>query len=102
MKKRCTNSACRKLFVVDDICPHCGKKYPRLPSAGHDVVLVESGEEKMWLIWTLRKLNGKLSLKECKKMMESCPCVIASGLSRKETLRWCREIHKTGAVAKIQ
>lgn len=33
MKKRCTNSACRKEFRPEPgiaRCPHCGRKYPRL------------------------------------------------------------------------
>ena len=34
MKKKCTNSKCRKVFTVWDremvICPYCGKIYPRL------------------------------------------------------------------------
>lgn len=32
MKKRCTNSACRKEFILQPgsaVCPHCGKSYPR-------------------------------------------------------------------------
>ncbi len=35
MRKRCTNSSCRKLFSLDVFgkCPHCGKVYPRLHRA---------------------------------------------------------------------
>lgn len=33
MKKRCTNSACRKYFIADSVCPYCGKKYPRVHPA---------------------------------------------------------------------
>jgi len=38
MKKRCTESSCRRIFTVTEgsaaVCPHCGKSYPRLsPSA---------------------------------------------------------------------
>lgn len=41
MKKRCTNSACRKLFILDTICPHCGKQYPRIPAKRTPIVLAE-------------------------------------------------------------
>ena len=33
MKKKCTNSSCRKVFSVNSFsvsCPYCGKAYPRL------------------------------------------------------------------------
>lgn len=37
MKKKCTNSVCRKTFTLDGTiqassmkCPYCGKKYPRM------------------------------------------------------------------------
>jgi hypothetical protein len=38
MKKKCTNSACRRVFVPWQDggvvrCPHCGKAYPRLKPA---------------------------------------------------------------------
>lgn len=37
MKKRCTNSQCRRVFLVrSQSCPYCGKTYPRL--------LISSGE----------------------------------------------------------
>ena len=38
MKKRCTNSACRKEFTLQPgtaMCPHCGKRYPRHFSVPH-------------------------------------------------------------------
>ena len=41
MKKKCTNSACRRVFSVAaagllPTCPYCGKAYPRL-AATHSV-----------------------------------------------------------------
>lgn len=34
MKKKCTNSNCRKVFTItvdnNVVCPFCGKKYPRI------------------------------------------------------------------------
>ena len=31
MKKRCTNSQCRRVFLVrSQSCPYCGKTYPRI------------------------------------------------------------------------
>lgn len=41
MKKRCTNSACRRVFSLPaESCPHCGKSYPRLPRAKHYYVVL--------------------------------------------------------------
>lgn len=41
MQKRCTESACRRVFTVDTkaimtSCPHCGRIYPRIPANPQD------------------------------------------------------------------
>lgn len=102
MKKRCTNSACRKVFVVDSVCPYCGKEYPRLPSIDHEVFLVNSGKNKMLTIFAIHSLSKSLSLLEMKKMVENCPCVIGKGMTRKDAMLWCKVLSEAGANVKIQ
>lgn len=102
MKKRCTNSACRKTFTVDSVCPYCGKEYPRIPSINHEVVLVKSGKNKVHTIFTIRCLDKSLSLSEMKKMVDNCPSVIGKGLTQKEASVWCKVLYEAGAEAKMQ
>lgn len=79
MKKRCTNSACRRIFEADSVCPYCGKKYPRISSIEHDVYLVNCGSNKVRTIFAIRGLNKNLSLIEMKKLS-----IIALASSGKE------------------
>ena len=103
MKKRCTNSACRKMFISDAICPYCGKEYPRIPSIGdYEVYLVNSGTDKAKTAFAIWHLDMNLRMLELLKMVENCPCVISKGLTRKEAMLWRKALHKVGASAKIQ
>ena len=102
MKKRCTNSACRKMFIADSVCPFCGKEYPRIPSIDHEVVLVNSGMTEVLTIIAIRRLDKSLSLLETKNMVENCPCVVGKGMPRKDALLWCKVLSEAGASAKIQ
>jgi len=106
MKKRCTNSACRKVFRRDSVCPFCGKEYPRLLDVQPNtvsVILVNNGNNRIVTCKVLCKLNVKLSLTEARqKVFGSFPCVIGEGLSRQEAIKWCEELNKTGALAKVQ
>ena len=76
MKKRCTNSACRKIFTADSVCPYCGKEYPRIPSIAHEVYLINSGRRIGFTALAIRRFDKNLSLTEAKRMAENCPCVI--------------------------
>lgn len=100
-EKRCTNSACRKMFVADSVCPFCGKEYPRIPCIGHDVVLENSGRNKVLTIFAIRSLDKSLSLTEMKEMVENCPCVVGKGMPRKDALLWCKILSEVGASARI-
>lgn len=103
MKKRCTNSACRKMFISDAICPYCGREYPRIPSIGdYAVYLVNSGTNKVKTAFAIRNLDKSLSMHELRKMVENCPCVISKGLTRKEAMLWCKVLYEAGASARIQ
>lgn len=101
MKKRCTNSACRKSFIADSVCPYCGKRYPRLPSLNYDVYLVDSGNRKFQTLKIFLELNKGISVLEGKRMVVNCPCIIGKGLPKKEAELWCNELLKVGAIAKI-
>lgn len=59
MKKKCTNSACRRVFSVAaagllPTCPYCGKAYPRL-AATHSVGVLLVGRN--------REISSKLAVK---------------------------------------
>lgn len=65
MKKRCTNSSCRKVFSVNPIirsCPHCGKEYPRMiPAKARTRKERKRGESRLSAYITLKDLK----LSEC-------------------------------------
>lgn len=102
MKKRCTNSACRKTFTADSVSPYCGKEYPRIPSIDHEVYLVNSGSNKVRTIFAIRALDKSLSLSEMKNIVENCPCVVGKGMTRKDAVLWCKVLCEAGASAKIR
>lgn len=101
MKKRCTNSACRKIFEVDSVCPYCGKEYPRIASIEHDVYLVKCGSNKVRTIFAIRILNKNLSLIEIKKIVDNCPCIVGKGMTGKDAMLWCKVLSEAGALAKM-
>lgn len=97
MKKKCTNSKCRKSFTTTEnsyICPHCGKVYPRLhvvndmveipAKSGNNakVVSCESGvfimDYGMSKIKTIRAVVRwtKNDLRAAKALVESAPIFI--------------------------
>lgn len=48
MKKRCTDSACRRVFSLPaEACPYCGKGYPRLPKAPSYYVVLSPTRERV-------------------------------------------------------
>lgn len=84
MKKRCTNSACRRVFSpVEGACPYCGKTYPRMGNILLvDIVLTgyEKGPAKIRAVKALRDLYHS-SLRESCKMVEQLsvrPITVAS------------------------
>ena len=111
MKKRCTNSSCRKLFTADSVCPYCGKEYPRIPVDGREhpryygvfykVRLNDYGKNKIAVIKELRILTG-LGLAERKTMVESSPCIIWSGESEAEANEWLDRLSKAGASVSLK
>lgn len=102
MKKRCTNSACRKIFTADSVCPYCGKEYPRIPSIAHEVYLINSGRSIGFTALAIRRFDKNLSLAEAKRKAEDCPCVISKEMTQKDAMLLCEILRKGGASAKIR
>lgn len=110
MRKKCTNSSCRRSFTVEAVnkvsCPYCGRVYPRIhPAPGAtrlqtnwSVVLFSTAERKLPTIKTIRALTG-LGLKAAKSLVDNAPSVVRTGLSCTEAFRMDRELKKTGASA---
>lgn len=78
MKKKCTNSACRRAFTPRQEggavrCPHCGKTYPRMTAAetAHPQLVICGwiGSRKIEAIQKLRRQFG-LGLRELKELLE--------------------------------
>ncbi len=127
MKKRCTNSSCRKEFRVEiftTACPHCGKKYPR---ATGSCIPVNKSKRARWSVVTikcstsrnpaipnvhavkcLRRLSGvnletnspRMGLRNAVEVLRNFPGLAASGLSYAEAQRWVKELSTVGAVAR--
>ena len=82
MKKRCTNSACRRVFSLNAekeeksvSCPYCGKQYPRVEPANNgcwDVVLnvPDHNGLKVKMIKSIRILTG-LGLRKSKEILDA-------------------------------
>lgn len=87
--KKCTNSACRRMFNPAAInglaCPHCGKVYPRM-KADHNVWLIHGRRyvvtevlkyiregKRLLAIKALREIVGrdKLGLREARDLVEA-------------------------------
>ena len=110
MRKKCTNSSCRRTFTVEAVnkvsCPFCGKMYPRInpaPAEGSastnwSAVLFYPAERKLHTIKVIRMLTG-LSLKEAKSLTDNVPSVVRTGLGCTEAFRMARELEETGASA---
>ena len=98
MKKKCTNSRCRKTFKVmtgpeGAVCPYCGKKYPRIPAYDERIlpyvsehgskhrrkfILNSLGNRKALVMKSYLGFFG-LSLHETVELSRNLPCVIGQG-----------------------
>ena len=110
MRKKCTNSSCRRIFTAEAVnkvsCPYCGRVYPRITPApdasdvqtNWSVVLLSNAQRKLPTIKVVRMLTG-LSLKEAKVMVDNVPAVVRTGLNCTEATWIERELEKAGAYA---
>lgn len=88
MKKRCTNSACRRLFISDAVCPYCGKQYPRITARKKPIVLAEIlltdfGPSKIKTVFVLHE-RLEMNLLDAKRCIDTCPSIIATDIPLKE------------------
>ena len=106
MKKRCTNPACRRFFVADVVCPHCGKAYPRVKlNQEHnnlaEVRLIHFGNSKLNAVFVLHE-HFRMSLLEAKHHVDACPTVVATRVSMDEAKRMAALLEKIGATVVIR
>lgn len=84
MKKRCTNSSCRKVFRVETYtCPYCGKQYPRVNPVNdrYMVVLTYAGPSKLSVIKVIRSITT-LGLRDAKTLADHTPSLVSNGFTR--------------------
>ena len=103
MRKKCTNSSCRRMFSAKAenkvSCPYCGREYPRLlPGSDRTVVLWNSGYSKLGVIKVVRKYTG-LGLRDAKKLVDSAPSIVKTGLTSLQAQQICKELREAGATA---
>ena len=106
MKKRCTNSSCRKVFRTEyRKCPHCGKEYPRASIDVDDfrrfgVVLTCLGPSLLRMVRAIHTYTG-LSLKDAKACMDNYPSVVSTGITLLQAEALKAEIRAAGGDAMI-
>lgn len=97
MKKKCTNSSCRRTFFYRAAwnrisCPYCGKEYPRLGSTSSRYLIFDRGSGKytdLSAIETFRLEGQKVkAVKYFRDMMPDCSLI--------EAVRMIRRIWDTG------
>lgn len=67
MKKRCTESSCRRVFTYNNkeegiVCPYCGKEYPKLGQGTQKVICKVNGKA-IDFTFLLKKLDTTYSNK---------------------------------------
>ena len=105
MKKRCTNSECRKWFVIDSVCPHCGKQYPRIragkkPLVLVDLLLIDTGQSKLRTALILHD-RFEMSLHEAKSFLDVLPAKVATGITLQEADDLIELFRRVGATATV-
>ena len=98
--KRCTNSACRRYFREDVVCPYCGKEYPRFRSSDWDLVLENIGQNKIKVIRACREVRP-LGLREAKALVDSVAVTgavkVLDRVSREDAEKGAAYFAETGA-----
>ena len=93
MKKRCTNSSCRKVFRVDSHeCPYCGKQYPRVnPGADkYAVVLTYIGAaSSVRIIMAAKPYTGRPDLNKWRMLNRNIPSLVVTNLTHQQA-KACR------------
>ena len=66
-----------------------------------DVVLVNFGDKKVWVIKAVRSITG-LGLKEAKDMVEGAPTTIKEGVSKSESEDLKKQLEEAGATVELK
>ncbi|MBR5288450.1 MAG: hypothetical protein IKU34_07675 [Clostridia bacterium] len=87
MKKRCTNSSCRKVFSVNAFsgsCPYCAKTYPRLTPHAQLAGKSDFGFQKLLTHVTMKELKLSQRTTAClERMGYRCAAdILLAGVSR--------------------
>lgn len=111
MKKRCTNSSCRKSFVANSICPYCAKKYPRISTAEIiraekstssyvDIILTAHGPSRIKVVLALGRILN-IDLREAKRYTDSHPIPIALNIPVSQAKEMAHVLEEAGATTNI-
>lgn len=103
MKKRCTNSKCRKVFQAETHkCPHCGKKYPRerVGAKNHAVILTIPVPRSMEMLHAISACTG-IGVWKLFKLGVNRAVLVRKGMLLSQAIAMRDGILAAGADAKI-
>lgn len=101
MKKRCTNSSCRKVFRVETrSCPYCGKRYPRANPCTdkYAVVLNHLGISKLTVLKAIKQ-TCNFPFVRVAALVNNTPSLVDTGLTQSQASMLVAIIQATGGGA---
>lgn len=104
MKKRCTNSECRRMFTISSYavtCPYCGKEYPRLHGSRPVVIRINATGAKR-LRALLYLFHGKKITREEIAQYRNMTVFEIPCASREEAGKMYNEMRRKGIHAEIR
>ena len=104
MKKRCTASACRRLFNSRyDFCPYCGKEYPQIKGLWDVWLTGYTGKIKCIKLYRGLFGSGLAETKEkVERVLRGEPLLFGSALSRAAAEELVGQIRDAGGIAQIR
>ena len=103
MKKRCTNSACRRVFQAETHkCPHCGREYPRerLGAKNHAVILTVPDPRTRKMLRAISACTG-VGVWKLFELGVNRPCIARKGMLLSQAVAMRDRILAAGGDAKI-
>lgn len=101
MKKRCTNSSCRKVFRVEThTCPYCGKYYPRANPCTdkYAVVLTHLGVSRLAVVKAIKQ-TCNFPLGRVGPLVLHTPSLVDTGLTQSRASMLVAIIQAAGGCA---
>ena len=104
MKKRCTASACRRLFNSRyDFCPYCGKEYPQIKALWDVWLTGYTGKIKCIKLYRGLFGSGLAETKEkVERVLRGEPLLFGSALSRAAAEELVGQIRDAGGIAEVR